>query len=136
MIVYVRSKFKIKNEQIRYVKIVSIKKSIFLFFKDSGRLKDEQKVQRTQEDVIDALYTYTSSNYKDHTSKYGEILTLCAYVTNVSITFKTYLFHKLKELEANLEQHKNEQGSVSTNCGLLMELLKGDLLFQPSYSIV
>lgn len=100
---------------------------------DSGRLKDEQRVQRTQEDVIDALYTYTSSNYKEHASKYGEILTLCSYITNVSINFKTYLFHKLKDLENGLLDNGNP---TSTSCGLLMELLKGDLLFQPSYSIV
>ena len=107
------------------------------FFKDSGRLKDEHRVQRTQEDVIDALYTYTSSNYKEHASKYGEILTLCSYITNVSINFKTYLFHKLKDLENSLlEQSSDLQSSASNNCGLLMELLKGDLLFQPSYSIV
>lgn len=89
------------------------------------------RVQRTQEDVIDALYTYTSSNYKEQTSKYGEILTLCSYITNVSINFKTYLFHKLKDVENGLAEN-----AASNNCGLLMELLKGDLLFQPSYSIV
>ena len=103
-------------------------------------MKDELRVQRTQEDVIDALYTYTSSNYKEQTSKYGEMLTLCSYVTNVSISFKTYLFHKLKELESGLlEQGEHASASATasgTNCGLLMELLKGDLLFQPSYSIV
>jgi hypothetical protein len=104
-------------------------------------LKDEQRVQRIQEDVIDALYTYTSSNYKDQPNKYGEILTLCSYVTNVSIHFKTYLFHKIKDLEQNiLEQQQNgndpSQSSMPQhNCGLLMELLKGDLLFQPSYSV-
>ena len=93
-------------------------------------------MQRTQEDVIDALYTYTSSNYKDHASKYGEILTLCSYITNVSINFKTYLFHKLKDLENGLLENNNHNSNpTSTNCGLLMELLKGDLLFQPSYSI-
>ena len=101
---------------------------------DSGRLKDEQRVQRTQEDVIDALYTYTSSNYKDHASKYGEILTLCSYITNVSISFKTFLFNKLKELENSTQLASNDLGSMSNVCGLLMELLKGDLLFQPSYS--
>ena len=111
-------------------------------------------MQRTQEDVIDALYTYTSSNYKDHSSKYGEILTLCSYITNVSIHFKTYLFHKLKELEtqqlarassggesalasASSSHHTMSSGannnSSNSNCGLLMELLKGDLLFQPNY---
>lgn len=108
-------------------------KVLILLSPDSGRLKDEQRVQRTQEDVIDALYTYTSSNYKEHASKYGEILTLCSYITNVSINFKTYLFHKLKDLENGLLDNGNSTG---TNCGLLMELLKGDLLFQPSYSIV
>jgi hypothetical protein len=98
-------------------------------------------VQRIQEDVIDALYTYTSSNYKDQSNKYGEILTLCSYVTNVSIHFKTYLFHKIKDLENNaLEQQENSDGTQRVvppphNCGLLMELLKGDLLFQPSYSV-
>lgn len=102
---------------------------------DSGRLKDELRVQRTQEDVIDALYTYTSSNYKEQASKYGEILTLCSYITNVSINFKTYLFHKLKDLENSLLDGDG-QSSATNNCGLLMELLKGDLLFQPSYSIV
>jgi len=107
-------------------------KVLILLSPDSGRLKDEHRVQRTQEDVIDALYTYTSSNFKEHTSKYGEILTLCSYITNVSINFKTYLFHKLKDLENGLLDQPN---SASTNCGLLMELLKGDLLFQPSYSI-
>ncbi len=100
--------------------------------KDSGRLKDDQRVQRTQEDIIDALYTYTSSNYKDQLSKYGEILTLCSYITNVSIHFKTFLFHKLKELEASL---LDQQAAVASNCGLLMELLKGDLLFQPNYAV-
>lgn len=106
-------------------------------FTDSGRLKDELRVQRTQEDVIDALYTYTSSNYKEHASKYGEILTLCSYITNVSINFKTYLFHKLKDLENSLLEQpgSDTQNSATNNCGLLMELLKGDLLFQPSYSI-
>jgi len=108
-------------------------KVLILLSPDSGRLKDEQRVQRTQEDVIDALYTYTSSNYKEHASKYGEILTLCSYITNVSINFKTYLFHKLKDLENGLLDNGNP---TSTSCGLLMELLKGDLLFQPSYSIV
>ena len=101
-------------------------------------------MQRTQEDVIDALYTYTSSNYKEHASKYGEILTLCSYITNVSINFKTYLFHKLKDLDNSLMEQQGAAGggggdahnSTSNNCGLLMELLKGDLLFQPSYSIV
>ena len=69
-------------------------------------------------------------------SKHGEILTLCSYITNVSIHFKTYLFHKLKDLENTLleNQQENEQAKPH-NCGLLMELLKGDLLFQPSYSI-
>jgi len=103
-------------------------------------LKDEVRVQRTQEDVIDALYTYTSSNYKEHASKYGEILTLCSYITNVSINFKTYLFHKLKDLESSLLEQVGGGGDVqntaANNCGLLMELLKGDLLFQPSYSVV
>lgn len=108
---------------------------------DLVRLKDDQRVQRTQEDVIDALYTYTSSNYKENLGKYGEIITLCSYITNVSIHFKTYLFNKLKDIESGLmdNQNKNSSGNGSTqqaqNCGLLMELLKGDLLFQPSYSI-
>lgn len=139
---------------------------------DLGRLKDEQRVQRTQEDVIDALYTYTSSNYKDHLSKYGEILTMCSYITNVSIHFKTFLFNRLKDVETNLtsssasanaaantttssssdstaastslsptaaaknQKSLQQQQQTPHNCGLLMELLKGDLLFQPSYSLM
>ncbi|CAF0745256.1 unnamed protein product [Brachionus calyciflorus] len=108
-------------------------KVLILLSPDLGRLKDEQRVQRTQEDVIDALYTYTSSNYKEQLGKYGEILTLCSYITNVSIHFKTYLFNKLKDLENGLLEQNQDQ--TSNSCGLLMELLKGDLLFQPSYSI-
>jgi hypothetical protein len=121
-----------------YFKILNTYSMLNIWLKlDSGRLKDEHRVQRTQEDIIDALYTYTSSNYKEHASKYGEILTLCSYITNVSINFKTYLFHKLKDLENNiLDQANDLQNSANNNCGLLMELLKGDLLFQPSYSIV
>lgn len=169
-------------------------KVLILLSPDLGRLKDEQRVQRTQEDVIDALYTYTSSNYKDQPSKYGEILTMCSYITNVSIHFKTFLFNRLKDVESlttacstsipstassnpslteassqrslaginsatsssstttttknNLQQQQQQQSgndSASTtstpatsthNCGLLMELLKGDLLFQPSYSLM
>ncbi len=111
-------------------------KVLILLSPDSGRLKDEQRVQRTQEDIIDALYTYTSSNYKEQLSKYGEILTLCSYITNVSIHFKTYLFHKLKELEnIDLNGENNQQNIASSSCGLLMELLKGDLLFQPNYAV-
>lgn len=124
------------NEFVALKVLILLSPGIFMH-KDSGRLKDEIRVQRTQEDVIDALYTYTSSNYKDHASKYGEILTLCSYITNVSINFKTYLFHKLKDLENSmLEQQGDVQNSAANNCGLLMELLKGDLLFQPSYSVV
>nr|ASL70496.1 nuclear receptor [Brachionus rotundiformis] len=108
-------------------------KVLILLSPDSGRLKDEERVQRTQEDVIDALYTYTSSNYKEQLGKYGEILTLCSYITNVSIHFKTYLFNRLKDLDTGLLDQNQDQSTH--NCGLLMELLKGDLLFQPSYSI-
>lgn len=124
-------------------------KVLILLSPDLGRLKDEQRVQRTQEDVIDALYTYTSSNYKDHLSKFGEIMTLCSYITNVSIHFKTYLFNKLKDMESgglngagkadsSIDATRQSGGGSEekqTNCGLLMELLKGDLLFQPSYSL-
>jgi hypothetical protein len=130
----------IQSIQIDNNEFVALK-VLTLLSPDSGRLKDEQRVHRTREDVIDALYTYTSSNYKDQLSKYGEILTLCSYVTNVSIHFKTYLYHKLKDLENNdLENNQNSEfnntcTSAILNCGLLMELLKGDLLFQPSYSI-
>ena len=148
---------------------------LILLSPDLGRLKDEQRVQRTQEDVIDALYTYTSSNYKDHLSKYGEILTMCSYITNVSIHFKTFLFNRLKDVETNLTSsssasaNANAAANTTTSsssdstaastsssptaaaknqkslqqpqqtphtCGLLMELLKGDLLFQPSYSLM
>lgn len=119
------------NNEFVALKVLILLSPGILIHKDSGRLKDEMRVQRTQEDVIDALYTYTSSNYKEQTSKYGEILTLCSYITNVSINFKTYLFHKLKDVENGLAEN-----AASNNCGLLMELLKGDLLFQPSYSIV
>lgn len=122
------------NEFVALKVLILLSPGIFMH-KDSGRLKDELRVQRTQEDVIDALYTYTSSNYKEQASKYGEILTLCSYITNVSINFKTYLFHKLKDLENSLLDGDG-QSSATNNCGLLMELLKGDLLFQPSYSIV
>lgn len=124
------------NEFVALKVLILLSPGIFMH-KDSGRLKDELRVQRTQEDVIDALYTYTSSNYKEHASKYGEILTLCSYITNVSINFKTYLFHKLKDLENSLLEQpgSDTQNSATNNCGLLMELLKGDLLFQPSYSI-
>lgn len=149
-------------------------KVLILLSPDLGRLKDEQRVQRTQEDVIDALYTYTSSNYKDHLSKYGEILTMCSYITNVSIHFKTFLFNRLKDVETNLtsssasviaasaantttssssdstaastsssptaaaknQKSLQQQQQTPHNCGLLMELLKGDLLFQPSYSLM
>lgn len=112
-------------------------KVLTLLSPEAGRLKDEQRVQRTQEDIIDALYVYTSSNYKDQLGKYGEILTLCAYVTNVSIHFKTYLFHKIKEIESSVQQATENESQLSPqqNYGLLMELLKGDLLFQPSYSV-
>jgi hypothetical protein len=119
------------NEFVALKVIILLSPGIYMN-KEPTRLKDEQRVQRTQEDIIDALYTYTSSNYKDFTSKYGEILTLCSYVTNVSIHFKTYLFHKIKEVENNLI---DSQASTISNFGLLMELLKGDLIFQPNYSL-
>ncbi len=102
-------------------------KCFFFTSTEAGRLKDEHRVQRIQEDVIDALYTYTSSNYKDNMSKYGEILTLCSYVANISINIKTFIFNKIKDLESNIDS--------TNNFGLLMELLKGDLLFQPTFTI-
>jgi hypothetical protein len=121
---------RIDNNEFVALKVIMLLSPGIFMNKDSNRLKDEQRVQRTQEDVIDALYTYTSSNYKDHASKYGEILTLCSYITNVSIHFKTYLFHKLKDLENRILESATDKPHT---CGLLMELLKGDLLFQPSY---
>jgi hypothetical protein len=46
----------------------------------------------------------------------------------------------LKDLESSLLEQVGSGGDVqntaANNCGLLMELLKGDLLFQPSYSVV
>ena len=101
------------NEFVMLKVLILLSPGIFMH-KDSGRLKDEQRVQRIQEDIIDALYTYTSSYYKDQTSKYGEILTLCSYITNISINLKTYLFHKIKDLEANVE--------TTNNFGLLMRV--------------
>jgi hypothetical protein len=118
---------RIDNNEFSTLKVLILISPGIFMHKDSGRLKDEQRVQRTQEDIIDSLYTYTSSHYREPTSKYGEILALCSYITNISINLKTYFFHKIKDLESNID--------LTSNCGLLMELLKGDLLFQPSYSI-
>jgi len=113
------------NEFVCLKVLMLLSPGIFMH-KDAARLKDEQRVQRTQEDVIDALYTYTSSHYKEQLSKYGEMLTLCSYITNISINLKTFLLHKVKELEASSVTN-------GSTCGLLTELLKGDLLFQPSF---
>ena len=116
------------NEFVCLKVLILLSPGIFMN-KDSARLKDEQRVQRTHEDVIDALYTYTSSHYKEQLCKYGEIMTLCSYITNVSIGMKTFLLHKVKELEAVGEAGAN-------SFGLLTELLKGDFLFQSSYTAV
>ncbi|KAL8626037.1 hypothetical protein ACOMHN_012629 [Nucella lapillus] len=95
-------------DQIEYVAL----KVLLLISPDVKGLKEPGKVQDYQEKLSEALMTYTGSHYSPLPSKFGEMLLRLPELARISFLAKEIL---LGDLHPSL-----------ANCGLLVELLKGE----------
>jgi nuclear receptor subfamily 5 group A protein 3 len=83
-----------------------------LLFVDVKGLKEPVKIREYQEKLSEALAEYTVSHYANVPAKYGEMLLRLPELARVSFLAKELLLMALLP--------------SSTNCGLLVELLKGE----------
>ncbi|RWS29868.1 nuclear hormone receptor FTZ-F1 beta-like protein [Leptotrombidium deliense] len=88
-------------------------KVISLLTSDASGLKEKEKVDVCQKQVLEALQTYVRSNYPNHPSKFGEILLRIPELERVCQVAKESLAVKHREGDVN-------------SLNLLMELLRGD----------
>ncbi|RWS05837.1 nuclear hormone receptor FTZ-F1 beta-like protein [Dinothrombium tinctorium] len=88
-------------------------KVISLLTSDASGLKEKEKVDICQKQVLEALQTYVRSNYPNHPSKFGEILLRIPELERVCQVAKESLATKHREGDVN-------------SLNLLMELLRGD----------
>ncbi|CAB4057236.1 NR5A3 [Lepeophtheirus salmonis] len=106
------------SDQLRRLKVdhyeyVSLK-VILLLTSDATGLKEVDQVRESQEQVVQALQSYTNFHYPSMPNKFGELLLRMPELQRVCQVSKDML------------QPSQGSGETSPGFNLLMELLRGD----------
>lgn len=104
---------RLKMDKYEYV---TMKVIILLTISDTNELKEPEKVRIAQEKALQALQSYTLSNYPNIPSKFGELLLRIPDLQRTCQIGKEML---------SLKHHKGEDIN-EPSFNLLMELLRGD----------
>ncbi|XP_026684343.1 nuclear hormone receptor FTZ-F1 beta [Diaphorina citri] len=104
---------RLKMDKYEYV---TMKVIILLTISDSNELKEPEKVRIAQEKALQALQSYTLSNYPNIPSKFGELLLRIPDLQRTCQIGKEML---------SMKHHKGEDIN-EPSFNLLMELLRGD----------
>lgn len=104
---------RLKMDKYEYV---TMKVIILLTISDSNELKEPEKVRIAQEKALQALQSYTLSNYPNIPSKFGELLLRIPDLQRTCQIGKEML---------SMKHHKGEDMN-EPSFNLLMELLRGD----------
>lgn len=104
---------RLKMDKYEYV---TMKVIILLTISDTNELKEPEKVRIAQEKALQALQSYTLSNYPNIPSKFGELLLRIPDLQRTCQIGKEML---------SMKHHKGEDMN-EPSFNLLMELLRGD----------